>query len=220
MNSKLKSKSNATDSKSVSKFWCRTPSGAHDQIFITVWQLRSYFCGTSSLRKGRVFLWYMMLAVVSAGFLGSESLRTRDHILLSQIWDVPFRLLLRLAGSQCRYSTPPPHGTYDSSQSQSHFTTGGLPPINSSWSRASWDPRPKIFFQLNSCGNSSYVTSSLTRRCVCLVWICLASRQVYISHIKHVIEYFSFCTTQVLCQYRLLQSRLCLTYISYATTAA
>jgi hypothetical protein len=35
---------------------------------------------------------------------------TRDHILLSQIWDYPFRRLLQLAGLRWRYSTPPPHG--------------------------------------------------------------------------------------------------------------
>jgi hypothetical protein len=35
---------------------------------------------------------------------------TRDHILLSQILDFTFRLLLRLAGLRWRYSTPPPHG--------------------------------------------------------------------------------------------------------------
>jgi hypothetical protein len=29
-----------TDSKSISKSWCPTPSGAHDQIFVTLWQLR------------------------------------------------------------------------------------------------------------------------------------------------------------------------------------
>jgi hypothetical protein len=40
-----------------------------------------------------------------------------------------------------------------------------------------------FFFQLNSCGNSPHVTSSLTRRWVCLLRICLAFRQVYISHI-------------------------------------
>jgi hypothetical protein len=45
-----------------------------------------------------------------------------------------------------------------------YFTTGSLPPISSSWRRVPWDPRPEIFFQLNSCGNSPYVTSSLTRR--------------------------------------------------------
>jgi hypothetical protein len=39
-----------------------------------------------------------------------SGLGTRDHILLSQIWDFPFRRLLRLAGSRWRYSTMPPHG--------------------------------------------------------------------------------------------------------------
>jgi hypothetical protein len=48
------------------------------------------------------------------------------------------------------------------------------------------------FFQLNPCGNSPYVTFSLTRW-VCLLWICFAFRQVSVSHIKHV-ENSSFCT--------------------------
>jgi hypothetical protein len=50
------------------------------------------------------------------------------------------------------------------SQSQSYFTTGNLPPITSSWRQAPWDPRPEFIFQLNSCVNRYYVTSSLTRR--------------------------------------------------------
>jgi hypothetical protein len=54
---------------------------------------------------------YILLALASAAFLGSESLGTHDNILLSQIWDFPFRRLLRLAGSRWRYSTPPPHGS-------------------------------------------------------------------------------------------------------------
>jgi hypothetical protein len=48
--------------------------------------------------------------LASAVIFGSESRRTRGHILLSQIRDFPFRRLLRLAGSRWRYSTPPPHG--------------------------------------------------------------------------------------------------------------
>jgi hypothetical protein len=52
---------------------------------------------------------YMLLALASAVLLGSEALWSRDHILLSQIWDFPVRRLLRLAGSRWRYSTPPPH---------------------------------------------------------------------------------------------------------------
>jgi hypothetical protein len=99
----------ATNGQSISKSWCRALSGAHDQIFITLWQLRFCFCGELSLTRGRVCLLYMLLASSSVVFLGSEFIRTRDKILLSQIWDFPFRHLLRLAGSRWRYSTPPPH---------------------------------------------------------------------------------------------------------------
>jgi hypothetical protein len=87
----------ATDGQLVSKSWCRAPSGPHDQIFITVWLLRSCFCGAPSLTGEQVCLLYMLLALASAVFLRSKSLVTRDQILLSQIWDFPFRRLLRLA---------------------------------------------------------------------------------------------------------------------------
>jgi hypothetical protein len=40
-----------------------------------------------------------------------------------------------------------------------------------------------FFLQLNPCDISPYVTSSLMRRWVCLLWMCLAFCQVYISHI-------------------------------------
>jgi hypothetical protein len=71
-------------------------------------QLRSCFCGAPSLTRGRVCLLYMLLALASVVFLGSESRGTRDHILLPQIWDFPFRRLLRLAGSRWRHSTTTP----------------------------------------------------------------------------------------------------------------
>jgi hypothetical protein len=51
---------------------------------------------------------YMLLAITSVVFLESESLGTRDHILLSQILDFPIRCLLQLAGSRWKYSTSPP----------------------------------------------------------------------------------------------------------------
>jgi hypothetical protein len=86
------------------------PSGAYDQIFIAVRQLRVCWCGALSLTRGRVCRLQLLLDLASAVILGSESLETRDHILLSQIRDFPFRLLLLLAGSRWRYSTPPPHG--------------------------------------------------------------------------------------------------------------
>jgi hypothetical protein len=60
----------ATDGQSVSKSWC-------DQIFITIWQLRSCFPGVPSLTRGRVCLLYMLLSLASVVFLRSESLGTQ-----------------------------------------------------------------------------------------------------------------------------------------------
>jgi hypothetical protein len=87
----------ATDDQSISKSWCRAPSAAHDQIFITLWQLRSCFCGAPSLTRGRVCLLCMLVALASVVFFGSDP----------HIWDFPFRRLLRLAVSRWRHSTPP-----------------------------------------------------------------------------------------------------------------
>jgi hypothetical protein len=98
----------ATDSQSVSKSWCRTPSGTHDQIF-------SYYYLTVTV----LFLWGALsdertsLSFVYAAGSSQRSLsrvRVPWYSLLSQIWNFPFRGLLRLAGSRWRYSTPPPHG--------------------------------------------------------------------------------------------------------------
>jgi hypothetical protein len=86
------------------------PSGACDQYFIIVWQLRVCWCGAFSLTRGRVCRLQLQLALASAVIFGSESRRTRGHFLLSQIRDFLFRRLLRLPGSRWRYSTPPPHG--------------------------------------------------------------------------------------------------------------
>jgi hypothetical protein len=67
-------------SQSVSKYLCRVLSGAHDEVFITVERYGFVFRGATSLTRGRVCLFYMLLAFVSAVFLGSESLETRDQI--------------------------------------------------------------------------------------------------------------------------------------------
>jgi hypothetical protein len=85
------------------------PSETYDQIFITVRQLLVCWCGALSLTRGRVCRLQLLLALASADIFGSDSHGTRDHNLLSQIWDFPFRRLLRLAGLQWRYMTAPPH---------------------------------------------------------------------------------------------------------------
>jgi hypothetical protein len=59
------------------------PSGAYDQIFVTIRQLR-------------VCRLQLLLALASAVIFGSESRGTSDHVLLSQIRDFPFRCLLTL----------------------------------------------------------------------------------------------------------------------------
>jgi hypothetical protein len=59
-------------------------------------------------------------------------------------------------------------------KSQSYFTTGGLPPNIWSWLQASWDSRPALIFQLNRCGHSPYVRTSVTRGWVCRLQLLLA----------------------------------------------
>jgi hypothetical protein len=65
------------------------PTGAQDQICITVRQLRICFRGAPFLTTGRVCHLQFLLAFASAVILGSEFRGTHDHILLSQIWDSP-----------------------------------------------------------------------------------------------------------------------------------
>jgi hypothetical protein len=62
---KVKGTLRLTASQSIS-LGVEHPPGAHDQIFITVWQVRS-----RSLTRGRVCLLYMLLVLASAVFLGS-----------------------------------------------------------------------------------------------------------------------------------------------------
>jgi hypothetical protein len=104
------------------------------------------------LTRGRVCRLQLLLAFASTVILGSESRRTRDHILLSQMRDIPFRHLLRLAGLRWRYSTP--LHTYKSfafysniqSQSQSYITTDGQS-ASLSWNKAPiWGLRPDLYY--------------------------------------------------------------------------
>jgi hypothetical protein len=96
-----------TDGESASLSWNKAP----------IWGLRSdfYYCMTvagllvwgilSDERTGLSF------AIAADPRQRSKPRGTRDHILLSQIRDFPFRRLLRLPGLRWRYSTPPPQGS-------------------------------------------------------------------------------------------------------------
>jgi hypothetical protein len=64
----------ATDGQSVCLSWCRVPSGAHDQILITVWQLLS--CPwEGALSDKRTGLWFVSQSAV----LGQLSVCTFLH---------------------------------------------------------------------------------------------------------------------------------------------
>jgi hypothetical protein len=63
-------------------FGIKHPSGAYEQIFITVRQLRFFWYGALSLMRGRVSRLKLLLALTSVVILGSEFRGTRDHILL------------------------------------------------------------------------------------------------------------------------------------------
>jgi hypothetical protein len=84
-------------------FWCLRPD-----LYYCMTLKRVYWYWAHSLTRGRVNRLQFLLVLASAVIFGSESRRTRGHILLSQIWDFPFRRLLRLAGSRWKNSTPPP----------------------------------------------------------------------------------------------------------------
>jgi hypothetical protein len=99
-----------TDGQPASLSWKKAPIWGLRSDLCYVWQLRVCWFGAPSLTRGRVCPLRLLLALASAVIFGSESRGTRDHILLSQIRDFPFRRLLRLTGLQWRYSTPPPHG--------------------------------------------------------------------------------------------------------------
>jgi hypothetical protein len=100
-------------------------SGAYYQNFVTVRRLRVCWYGAISLTRGRVCRVQLLPVLASAVILGSKSRGTRQHILLSQILDFPFRRLLRLAGLQWRCLTPPPHGMTGPNQES------GLPQLSS-----------------------------------------------------------------------------------------
>jgi hypothetical protein len=130
------------------------PSGTYDQIFITVRHLLVCWCGALSLARGRVCRLQMLLALASAGTFGSDSHGTRDHNLLSQILDFPFRRLLRLAGLRWRYSNPPPHGSDLNSRINSPFYNFPRTVLKSSSSRF-------LLYCLCRCSNSMVTNSVL-----------------------------------------------------------
>jgi hypothetical protein len=119
----------------ISSSWRQAPWDPQQVFFFNTCGYSPYV--TSSLTREWVCRLHLLLVLARAVILGSESRRTHDHILLSQIRDTPqpggpgpriyisqeqggpvtspgtgfpFRRLLRLAGLRWRYSNLPPHG--------------------------------------------------------------------------------------------------------------
>jgi hypothetical protein len=136
------------------------PSGAYDQIFIIVRQLRVSLYGALSLTRGRVCRLLCCWFSPAQSFSGPSSVAlVAIRILLSQIRDFPFRRLLRFAFLRWRYSTPPPHGI-DSRDS-----------LNSCY--IAWErPQKKTAFP----NNSSIVIE------VCLPRLCIETAVILLLH--------------------------------------
>jgi hypothetical protein len=141
-----KSKSHC-DWRSVSKSWCRAPSGAHGQIFITLWQLRSYSSWGVLSDEGTGLSF-----VYAAGPCQCSLSRvrvpwdSRRYFTVSDL-RLPFCRLLRLAGSRWRCSTPPPHGLAPAQQSRAQQSSSLLPATSQhghSWHRAPLGPMAYI----------------------------------------------------------------------------
>jgi hypothetical protein len=131
----------ATDGQSVCKSRCGAPSGAHDQIFITVWQLQSCFCGVPSLTRERVCLLYIY-AVVPCQCSHSRvrvAWYSRPYFIITDL-----RLL---------FSSPPTTRMVTvevivcfSTESESYVTTNGQS-ATLSWNKAPiWGLRPDFYY--------------------------------------------------------------------------
>jgi hypothetical protein len=101
-----------TNGHSGNVSWRQHPSGGHEHVLISVRQVRLSWCGTPSLKGGRLCMFHLLLGVISAVFLVFEFLRNLHHIFLSQIWyspDLEGQTLVLVLGSRpgpCRENLP------------------------------------------------------------------------------------------------------------------
>jgi hypothetical protein len=104
--------------------------------------------------------------------------------------------------------------------SQNYFTTGVLPPISSTWCQAPLDSRPEIFlWHLNPYGHTSYVTSCLTRGWACVLWIAFVLVKRTYTTYSILLKNLPFALYTSPLSVQALQSKSCLSHLSYATMA-
>jgi hypothetical protein len=156
--------------------------GAYDQIFITIRQLRVCCCRALSLTRGQVCLYNCCWLLPAQSFVGPSPVRLMTIFYClrfetplfissydSQGYGGDIRPCLHMRFWLFKVRVTLRQAVYR------QWVHLGIRPVETHDQRI-------FFFQLNSCGNSPYVTSCLTRRWVCLLWMCLAFRQVYTSH--------------------------------------
>jgi hypothetical protein len=121
------------------------PSGAYDQIFITSRQLLVCWCGAHSLTWGRVSQAQQFLGPSPAGLM---------TIFYS------FRLENPPTWRTIPIFISPRNGVLSQSQNQSYFTTGGLPPMSSSWRQAKQIDRQATVTTLQNTDHMYYISAS------------------------------------------------------------
>jgi hypothetical protein len=77
--------------QSVSMSWCRAPSGSHDHMFVTVWQLLSSLCGNAlSDERSGLSLQYFVVCQYIHKYLHFRCL-TYKFVYIHYIWDLSVR---------------------------------------------------------------------------------------------------------------------------------
>jgi hypothetical protein len=140
---------------SVNKSWCRAPAGAHDQILITVWQLRSCF-SWGALSNERVGLSFVHAA--------GPCMRCLSRVRVP--WDSrPYFTL--------RFETSLFVASYDS---QGHG--GGIRPrLHTGWFRIVWDYH---LYSLGTVRIENAASNSFSIVVWCVSGCCLAMARVIV----------------------------------------
>jgi hypothetical protein len=144
---------------------CRTCGFIEDEGCVTGNELHVHNAVTE---KEFIDLWD---TIKPSSLMRERSISYRTSLSVLQFYCCQWRIVLAMYLEKWHYSLL--HLTVRNlSHSHSYFTTGDLPPISSSWRQAPsrHTTRVHFFLQLNPSGHSSYVTSSLRRRWVCLLW--------------------------------------------------
>jgi hypothetical protein len=137
-----------TDVRSVSKSWCRAPSGAHDQIFLTLLTVTVlFFVGRPLWQEDGSVFCICCWSLPAQSFLGPSPLvlATIFYCLRLETSSSPTRAEQSRAVAYCR-------------QPASTVTLGIEP---------RWDPWPSIWFTRESQSQSHFTTDSQS---VCLAW--------------------------------------------------